>query len=361
MPDGPLIPCLVLALLGAAGGDAPPAEPAPWPSDAAAARNLSRHGCVPLRGRVACPVVHQHGHHSDWLATVEGCDEAVGVGEAPCTDAAARARARDAVLRHFREKGVRAEAFQHRATFARARPFAHAVLENIFPEAALRAIDREWPERVGAACDELSARGWHCRRGRAANSDESAMGPAVAGALAALRSPIFVLFLEALTGIAGLQPDPANFGGGQHVMLRNSSLPIHADFNLRHVRGSLLHRRVGAILFLNARWDTRAWGGALELWARDMRACEARIAPERNRLVVFAGTDFTYHGVAEPLRCPPERARRSLVMYYYTARRPADEALVVEPAAHTKPHAALFQKRRCAACSESQCHTSQLR
>ena len=48
-------------------------------------------------------------------------------------------------------------------------------------------------------------------------------------------------------------------------------------------------------------------------------------------------------------------------MYYYTARQPPAEELVVEPAAHTKPHAALFQTRRCAACSESQCHKSQLR
>ena len=155
---------------------------------------------------------------------------------------------------------------------------------------------------------ELSAAP-HCRRGRAAT--RRARGPRVAGALAALRSPIFVLFLEALTGIAGLQPDPANFGGGQHVMLRNASLPIHADFNLRHVRGSLLHRRVGAILFLNARWDTRAWGGALELWARDMRACEARIAPDRNRLVVFAGTDFTCAAARPPLARGLSRIGRS--------------------------------------------------
>ena len=98
-----------------------------------------------------------------------------------------------------------------------------------------------------------------------------------------------MLFLEALTGVRQLRPDPANFGGGQHALLRNASLGVHADFNVRHVRGATLHRRVAVVLYLNARWDAAAWRGELELWPRELSACGvARVPPRRNTLVVFS-------------------------------------------------------------------------
>jgi hypothetical protein len=42
-------------------------------------------------------------------------------------------------------------------------------------------------------------------------------------------------------------------------------------------------------------------------------------------MVVFATTDFSYHGHPSPLNCPEDRTRRSVAMYYYTAGRPASE------------------------------------
>jgi hypothetical protein len=41
--------------------------------------------------------------------------------------------------------------------------------------------------------------------------------------------------------------------------------------------------------------------------------------------VVFATTDFAYHGHPDPLTCPTDRARRSMALYYYTNGRPASE------------------------------------
>ena len=133
------------------------------------------------------------------------------------------------------------------------------------------------------------------------------------------QSPPFLAFLEALTGIGPLIVDPTLFGAGLHQILRNGSLQIHADFNSH--RQLRLERRVNVFLFLNHDWDD-AWGGELELWNRPMTQCEARIAPVRNRLVVFSSTDYSYHGHADPLACPPHRSRRSIAMYYYTRDRP---------------------------------------
>ena len=42
------------------------------------------------------------------------------------------------------------------------------------------------------------------------------------------------------------------------------------------------------------------------------------IAPIGNRAVIFTTGADTWHGHPEPLRCPPDRARRSLAIYYYT-------------------------------------------
>lgn len=51
--------------------------------------------------------------------------------------------------------------------------------------------------------------------------------------LYALNSRPFLMFLEELTGIDGLIPDPYFTGGGIHVVANGGHLDIHADFN-RH-------------------------------------------------------------------------------------------------------------------------------
>eukprot|EP00975_Prorocentrum_lima_P044693 9362119-Prorocentrum_lima.AAC.1 len=57
-----------------------------------------------------------------------------------------------------------------------------------------------------------------------------------------------------------------------------------------------------------------------------MTKCERRISPAFGRLVVFSTHDFSYHGHADPLDCPPHRSRRSIAIYYYSPEeRPAEQ------------------------------------
>ena len=120
---------------------------------------------------------------------------------------------------------------------------------------------------------------------------------------------------------------------------------MHADFN-RYERFGL-DRRVNVFLFLNADWD-ESWGGALELWPRDMSACEQKTQPVFNRLAIFRTTDFSYHGYADPIRSP--YPRRSVSMYYYTNGRPDNEK--VDPAEGAHAHGTLWQKVKCAMQSD---------
>lgn len=141
-------------------------------------------------------------------------------------------------------------------------------------------------------------------------------------------------FLEQLTGIQGLVPDPHFIGGGLHQIPRGAKLGIHADFN-RYARLKL-DRRINALFFLNRDWDP-AWGGQLELWDREMKECRRRVDPIFNRLVVFNTTSDSYHGHPDPLACPEHVTRKSIAFYYYSNGRPLRERRIA--------HSTLWQRR----------------
>ncbi len=68
-----------------------------------------------------------------------------------------------------------------------------------------------------------------------------------------LNSAPFIAFLEQLTGITSLIPDPHFAGGGVHETLRDGLLMIHADFN-KHPHFDL-DRRLNILIYLNEDWQ----------------------------------------------------------------------------------------------------------
>jgi len=136
----------------------------------------------------------------------------------------------------------------------------------------------------------------------------------------------FLLFLETLTGIDNLLPDPYFIGGGIHISGPGDFLNIHADFNWHHKLHA--HRRVNALLYFSPGWKEE-WNGALEFWAPDMSRQVDMIYPAFNRLVVFNVTDVSNHGQPKANACPPGVCRQVLNLYYYTAKR--DQAEISEP------------------------------
>ncbi len=194
-------------------------------------------------------------------------------------------------------------------TYRRASPFPHIMLENFLDIKVLRQVDAEFPAREKGAFDDSYSR---LKTGYALEKIRSAY---ITDLLNALNSAQFLVFLERLTGIKGLISDAHYTGGGLHEMARGGHLSIHADFNI-HPR-TLLMRRLNLILFLNDDW-LPDYGGNLELWDRNMRACRQSVAPLIGRAVIFSTDTTSYHGHPEPLTCPPDRFRRSIALYYYT-------------------------------------------
>ena len=85
-----------------------------------------------------------------------------------------------------------------------------------------------------------------------------------------------------------------------------------------------VYRRLNLLIYLNKDWHP-AWGGSLELWDTGGKARIKQIQPVFNRAVLFDTSNFSYHGHPEPVKCPPDRSRKSLALYYYSAEYPFDE------------------------------------
>jgi hypothetical protein len=218
----------------------------------------------------------------------------------------------------------------NRAAYVQAQPFPHIVLDDLLPAALLHTVIEEFPapgQIMWIDFDDPAQK-------KLAADAETQIGPTTRLLLYQLNSSIFISFLEALTGIEGLVPDPYLNGGGLHQIERGGYLKVHADFNW-HPR-LRLDRRLNVLLYLNEGWKEE-YGGHLELWDTDMTRCEQRILPVFNRCVIFSTTDTSYHGHPDPLTCPPGWTRRSLALYYYTNGRPAEEK--------SDAHSTLFQER----------------
>jgi Rps23 Pro-64 3,4-dihydroxylase Tpa1-like proline 4-hydroxylase len=213
--------------------------------------------------------------------------------------------------------------------YAAAKPFPHVVLDDFMPAAALAQV----LSAVQAPAEHWETRD-NARSLKRANGDDTHMAADVQALIYKLHSSAFLEFLEQLTGIQGLLPDPHLDGGGLHAIEPGGYLKIHADFNKS--KRLKLDRRVNLLLYLNRDWQDD-WGGQLELWDRDMKQCVQRVTPIFNRCVVFSTTETSYHGHPEPLRCPAGRRRSSIALYYYTQGRPEHER-------HDE-HSTLYQQR----------------
>jgi Rps23 Pro-64 3,4-dihydroxylase Tpa1-like proline 4-hydroxylase len=202
--------------------------------------------------------------------------------------------------------------------YINAKPFPHIVIDDFFPEEVLDTVLDEFPG--SRQIDWIDFDGDVQKK--LGSKTEEQMGPYTRFLMYQLNSATFIKFLEKLTGIEGLIPDPHYWGGGLHQIKPKGFLKLHADFNFHPVLK--VDRRINLLVYLNKDWKEE-FGGELELWDRDVSRCEAKIMPIFNRFVVFSTTDFSFHGHPQPLNCPPDRTRKSLALYYYSNGRPESE------------------------------------
>lgn len=196
-----------------------------------------------------------------------------------------------------------------------AEPFPHIVLDDFLPADVISAALEHFPaERVGS--DHLFEIGYAGHNKRQIPPEDC--DPVARRLFHFFNSQPFLQFLEGLTAIPALLPDPYFVGGGYHETGHGGKLGIHADFRINEQLH--LHRRLNVIVYLNERWE-HDWKGQLELWTRDMTAKVKEVEPVFNRAVIFNTDESSYHGHPDPLETPDGVKRRSMALYYYTASK----------------------------------------
>lgn len=201
-----------------------------------------------------------------------------------------------------------------RRQFDRAEPFPHLVLRDVLnagPEILASFPDEEWP-------------GWlrfedEYQPGKLFATDLAVVPEPFRRILIELNSRSFLVFLEEVTGVKALIPDPYFEGGGLHSSAPGGVLRPHTDF---HIYPRLrLYRHLNALLYLNPGWSPE-FGGLFEMYDDKTNRTVKEVVPEFGTLVVFRTDDRSVHGFSKPVR--EGHRRNSVATYYYTSEEASD-------------------------------------
>jgi len=219
-----------------------------------------------------------------------------------------------------------------RASFRTAQPFPHMVVDDFLEPAFAAEVAAAYP-----SFDEAREQGFAFdfvrERRKVQITDSTRFAPPIARLHEALASPEFLADLSDITGIQHLEADPTLSGGGVHVTGPGGRLDVHVDFNYNEERQ--VHRRLNILVYLIPGWNP-AWGGAVELWDRDVKRCYVSVPPVLNRCVVFETSEISFHGVT-PVSEDAPGPRQSFAAYYYTKDAP--------PGWTGKTHSTIFRTR----------------
>jgi len=198
------------------------------------------------------------------------------------------------------------------------KPYPHAIFDDFFPVEVLDEVLANFPKPGQVSWQVFDNNN---EKKLAFRQAESLPTP-IREFLYFLNAHPMLQFLEKVTSIPGLIPDPSFAGGGCHQIEPGGKLKVHVDFN--KLTSVNLDRRLNLLVYLNKDWQEE-YGGHFELWDAESKGCVTKVLPIFNRAVVFSTNETSYHGHPHPLTCPPDRTRKSIAIYLYTNGRPEHE------------------------------------
>ena len=205
-------------------------------------------------------------------------------------------------------------------------PFHHIVIDDFLLDKHIKFLSDNFPAAEHPVWLDWKTRSkfqWG-KQGPGNSERFSLLDPGFLLALHEFNSWKFLRYLECLTGIEALLPDPYFTGGGIHQILKGGILDIHTDFN--DYERLKIYRRLNVLLYLTKDWR-EDYGGSLQLWNNAPKLggrCVKSIAPIFNRCVVFETDKNSFHGHPEQWNAPEGLYRRSIALYYYTATKRSD-------------------------------------
>ncbi len=219
---------------------------------------------------------------------------------------------KDSHFGYFDIEQMQSKGLELAEKYAQADPFPHIVIDDFISPEILEICLEEFPSEH----DPESVTFDRAQERFKAGFHPDYTSPTVRSFFNSLNSRPFLNFLENITGIQGLIPDPHFLGGGFHQIQQGGHLSVHADFN--HHQKLDLERRINVLIYLNKDWSDD-YGGQIELWDRKMKNCVVSMTPEFNRCVIFNTDSDSFHGNPNPINHPNGTPRRSIALYYYTA------------------------------------------
>tara|TARA_B100000989_G_C19494082_1_gene451151 strand:+ start:429 stop:1250 length:822 start_codon:yes stop_codon:yes gene_type:complete len=212
-------------------------------------------------------------------------------------------------------------AIDNKEKYQNAIPFPYIELENFFNDEFLNQVLDEFPD-LSNIKDSLHYSGATDEKFTTPRGDSFLMDN-TKKFLSFLNSSLFINFLQEITSIKEpLIPDPHFIGGGLHQSKRGGFLKVHTDY-AKHPETNL-DRRLNVLIYLNKDWKEE-YNGHLSLYDKDMKICHQKILPSFNKIVIFNTTDFSFHGVPDPILCPESDFRKSIAIYYFSNGRPFSE------------------------------------
>lgn len=196
-------------------------------------------------------------------------------------------------------------------SFRAAQPFPHVVIPDFI---------RLPPADVLGSFPDMDTPGWrlHLNAYEAEKSTFSnldLMPEPLASMVRDLNSPAYLQFLERLTGIKALLPDPYLQGAGLHRTGPGGVCAPHTDGQLNE-RLSIF-RRVNTLIYLNPGWQPDD-GGSLEFYSgRRGLKIERSVVPTWGTCVIFQSDARSVHGFTQAIA--PGHSRLAVAVYHYTS------------------------------------------
>jgi Rps23 Pro-64 3,4-dihydroxylase Tpa1-like proline 4-hydroxylase len=195
-------------------------------------------------------------------------------------------------------------------------PFPHIVLDNFLPKELAKKIADAFPTSKSNPEDFKFHGNKNVQRFLFENVNS--FNTNLRLFTAAISSRSFLLFLETLTGLKHLIPDPYFLGGGAMATGNGGYLNTHIDFNWNQ---KIQAWRACNVLFYFSKDWLAEYNGNLVLYSEDGKEPIKEIEPLFNRIVIFNTTSKSYHGQPKKLECPEGVFRNLFSAFYYSSTK----------------------------------------
>lgn len=195
--------------------------------------------------------------------------------------------------------------------YSHGEPIPWIAFDDFLPEDVLKNIQDEIPKIPKHVWSEFTRNGSYMTE-----CNNFKYAPYTRELVLYLNSGEFLTWLENITGLKKLIPDPHLIGAGLMRCGQGHSLQLHTDFNWNEQLQ--LNRALSMILYVSREWQPE-WEGNLEFWSFDRSKLLHKVTPKPNRLLIWNYDERFVHGHTAPILCPEDASRDGLRLFYFAS------------------------------------------